>query len=131
MPWRGVCGSPCPTAPTRWRRRSASSPKASRTVLGLKRRYCRRLSNDEERPMTADETNSRISRSETMWTLVHQAHEPEQAEMARAQEAVLQRYTGAIYRYLLGVLRDTNAADEVFQEFALKFVRGAFRHADP
>lgn len=84
--------------------------------------------------MNPHEMASRISRIETLWTLVHKAHEgPEAAEIevARAQEELLQRYTGAMYRYLLGVMRDPNAADEVFQEFALKFVRGAFRNADP
>ncbi len=80
--------------------------------------------------MNTEEMASHISRIETMWTLVHQAHDPD-AAAKRAQEALLQRYTGAIYRYLLGVLRDANAADEVFQEFALKFVRGAFRNANP
>ena len=54
--------------------------------------------------MNSEEMASRISRIETMWTLVHQAHDPE-AEAKLAQEALLQRYTGAIYRYLLGVLR--------------------------
>src|ERR1051326_6536809 len=81
--------------------------------------------------MNADEMASRISRIETAWTLVREAHQADDAEVMKAQEALLQRYTGAIYRYLLGVLRDANAADEVFQEFALKFVRGAFRNADP
>jgi RNA polymerase sigma-70 factor (ECF subfamily) len=81
--------------------------------------------------MNPEEMASRISRIETAWTLVREAHQPAEEGVARAQEALLTRYTGAIYRYLLGVLRDANAADEVFQEFALKFVRGAFRNADP
>lgn len=44
---------------------------------------------------------------------------------------LLERYQKAIYRYLLGALRDPDAADELFQEFALQFLRGGFRHADP
>jgi RNA polymerase sigma-70 factor (ECF subfamily) len=63
--------------------------------------------------------------------LVRDAHDTDDHSVMKAQEALLQRYSGAIFRYLLGVLRDSNAADEVFQEFALKFVRGAFRNADP
>jgi RNA polymerase sigma-70 factor (ECF subfamily) len=43
----------------------------------------------------------------------------------------MQRYAGAAYRYLLGSLRDPDAADELTQEFALRFVRGDFRRADP
>jgi RNA polymerase sigma-70 factor (ECF subfamily) len=43
---------------------------------------------------------------------------------------MLRRYSPAIYRYLLGALRDPDAADELFQEFALRFVRGDFHRAD-
>src|SRR5204862_1035092 len=45
--------------------------------------------------------------------------------------AVLERYQSAAYRYLLGGVRNLDAADELFQEFALRFVRGDFRRADP
>jgi RNA polymerase sigma-70 factor (ECF subfamily) len=63
--------------------------------------------------------------------MVFQAHQGEADAARAAQQALLQRYSGAIYRYLLGALRDPDAADEVFQDFALKFVRGYFRRADP
>src|SRR5262249_46041323 len=33
----------------------------------------------------------------------------------------------AVHRYLLGALRDEEAADELFQEFALRFLSGDFR----
>jgi hypothetical protein len=39
-------------------------------------------------------------------------------------------YHRAVHRYLLGALRDEDAAEELFQEFALRFVRGDFRWAD-
>jgi RNA polymerase sigma-70 factor (ECF subfamily) len=48
-----------------------------------------------------------------------------------AQQALLERYGGAVRRYALAALRDEDAADEVFQEFALKFVKGDFSGADP
>jgi len=67
----------------------------------------------------------------TVWTMVFQAHQGEQDAVQAAQQLLLHRYSGAIYRYLLGALRDPDAADEVFQEFALRFVRGYFRNADP
>src|SRR5262249_51688652 len=35
------------------------------------------------------------------------------------------------YRYLLSSLRDADAAEELAQEFALRFLRGDFRRADP
>jgi RNA polymerase sigma-70 factor (ECF subfamily) len=77
------------------------------------------------------ELHSRISRITTVWTLVAQAHRGEAGAAAQAQQVLLERYSGAIYRYLVAVLRDPDAADEVFQEFALRFVRGYFRNADP
>jgi RNA polymerase sigma-70 factor (ECF subfamily) len=48
-----------------------------------------------------------------------------------AQQALLDRYGGAVRRYALAALRDEDAADEVFQEFALRFVRGDFKSANP
>jgi DNA-directed RNA polymerase specialized sigma24 family protein len=48
-----------------------------------------------------------------------------------AAEKVLMQYQEAIYAYLLGALRDEEAASEVFQQFALKFVRHDFHAADP
>ena len=41
------------------------------------------------------------------------------------------RYGGAVHRYLLASLRDVDAADELAQEFALRFLRGDFKNADP
>jgi Sigma-70 region 2 len=41
------------------------------------------------------------------------------------------RYAGAVHRYLLKALKDPYAAEELDQEFALRFLRGDFRHADP
>jgi RNA polymerase sigma-70 factor (ECF subfamily) len=81
--------------------------------------------------MNPEDYASRISRIDTVWSLVRDAHQAEDSGIFQAQEALLQRYSGAIFRYLLGVMRDSNAADEIFQEFALKFVRGAFRNANP
>jgi RNA polymerase sigma-70 factor (ECF subfamily) len=75
------------------------------------------------------ELRSRLSQISTRWSLIVQAHQGRQP--AAAQQALLQRYCGAVYRYLLGALRDPDAADELAQEFALRFVRGDFQRADP
>lgn len=75
--------------------------------------------------------NLRLSRISTIWTLVGQAHaDPADAEAA-ARQALLERYQKAVYRYILGAVRDPDAADDLFQDFALRFVRGDFRRADP
>lgn len=80
-----------------------------------------------------DETslNSRLSRISTIWTLLGNAQRGPGSIASDAQCAFIQRYQGAVYRYLLGALRDPDAADEVFQEFALRLVQGAFRWANP
>jgi RNA polymerase sigma-70 factor (ECF subfamily) len=71
-----------------------------------------------------------LSRIQTIWSMVQQAHGDHTAVQS-AQQALLDRYGGAVWRYALAALRDEDAADEVFQEFALRFVRGDFGSADP
>src|SRR5262249_5246214 len=48
-----------------------------------------------------------------------------------ANRELLLRYYGAVYRYLLGMLRDATAAEELAQDFAVRFLRGDFHQADP
>jgi RNA polymerase sigma-70 factor (ECF subfamily) len=66
----------------------------------------------------------------TLWTLVRQAHAEPGEEVAAAQRALLDRYGGAVRRYLLGSLRDRDAAEEVFQEFAYRLLHGDLGRAD-
>lgn len=67
----------------------------------------------------------------TLWSVVRQAHDGPVDAVQAAQRELLQRYGGAVRRYLLASLRNEDAADEVFQEFALRFVRGDFHRANP
>lgn len=78
--------------------------------------------------MSSDEHLSRI---DTLWSVVRRANAPDEPNAQEAQEELLDRYGGAVRRYLCACLRDGDAADEVFQEFALRFVRGDFRSVDP
>jgi RNA polymerase sigma factor (sigma-70 family) len=71
-----------------------------------------------------------LSRIQTAWSMVRRAHGDHTA-VQFAQQSLLDRYGGAVRRYALAALRDEDAADEVFQEFALRFVRGDFGAADP
>ncbi len=75
--------------------------------------------------------DERLSRIETLWSVVRRANAPDGPHAADAQRQLLDRYGGAVRRYLGACLRDRDAADEVFQEFALRFVRGDFKNADP
>ena len=72
----------------------------------------------------------RLSGIETLWSVVRLAHDSG-TESQSAQQQLLDRYGEAIRRYLLGALRNPDAADDVFQEFAVRFVRGDFKNADP
>jgi RNA polymerase sigma-70 factor (ECF subfamily) len=80
--------------------------------------------------MDPAERNLRLSRISTLWTLLGQAHDEEKAAAVAAQRALLERYGGAVHRYLLGSLRDPDAAEELFQEFACRFLSGGLRGAD-
>jgi len=71
----------------------------------------------------------RLSRIETLWSVVRRANDGSVEKAKQAQQTLLDRYGGAIRRYLLGSLRNEDAADEVFQEFSLKLVSGAFQKA--
>lgn len=74
----------------------------------------------------------RLNQISTIWTLVRRAHSPVEEERLPAQVALLERYQRAIYRFLLRALNsDADAADETFQEFALRFSRGDFQAVDP
>jgi RNA polymerase sigma factor (sigma-70 family) len=72
----------------------------------------------------------RLTQINTRWTLVFQASQ-EGDETTRAQRDLVLRYGGAIYRYLLGMVRDPHLAEDLAQEFALRLVRGDFSHASP
>ena len=78
-----------------------------------------------------DEFEEHLSRISTLWTQVFRAHGDDLPLARAAQSEIVDRYSGAVYRYLGAVLGNRDAADEVFQEFALKFVQGGFRHANP
>src|SRR3954470_8425181 len=80
--------------------------------------------------MPAD-LDDRLSRIATRWTAVFRAHgdAPTQADAARHRLVV--QYSGAAYRYLLGAVRDPDRAADLCQEFAVRFLRGDFRRADP
>src|SRR5690349_5073543 len=74
--------------------------------------------------------DERLSRITTMWTMLGRAHGAGTAARD-AQELLMERYYGAVYKYLRRSLGNDDAAEDLFQEFALRFVRGDFRRIDP
>jgi DNA-directed RNA polymerase specialized sigma24 family protein len=81
--------------------------------------------------MQAQESNSHLSRINTLWSLVIQAHDEPGDGACAAQRRLLERYGSAIRRYLLGALRNADAADDLFQEFAFRFLQGTMRGVAP
>jgi len=81
--------------------------------------------------MDSQPLNQHLSQIQTLWTLVRQAHQGTADSANSAQHKLLDRYGGAVKRYLLGALRDADAADELFQEFACRLLKGDMRGADP
>lgn len=62
---------------------------------------------------------------------MRRAHAADDSSKESAQQLLLERYGGAVQRYLLAAVRDEHVADELFQEFAVKLVKGDFKQADP
>jgi RNA polymerase sigma-70 factor (ECF subfamily) len=80
--------------------------------------------------MDQSDPNTRLSGIPTLWSDVHQA-QLSGCLAPDARRKLLQIYGGAVWRYLLAALRNEDAAEELFQEFAVLFLRGGLRGADP
>ena len=75
--------------------------------------------------------NERLSQIATCWSMVRNANDVEDSGRLDAQAQLLEIYSPSIKRYLLASLKDPVAVDEVYQNFALKLVRGDLKSADP
>lgn len=81
--------------------------------------------------MNAEQLDQHLSQISTTWTVLFQAHGGPDAAVPAAQQQMLERYQAAVYRYLLAAVRDADVADDLYQEFALRLVRGDFKRANP
>jgi RNA polymerase sigma-70 factor (ECF subfamily) len=72
-----------------------------------------------------------LNRIETSWSLIGEAHEKAGCWSESARQRLLERYQGAAWRYLLAATRREDVAEDLFQEFALRLMRGDFRRAEP
>lgn len=77
------------------------------------------------------DTDERLSRIETQWTAVFRAHGGATDSARSVRDRLLLRYSAAVYRYLLGAVRDPDTASDLCQEFAVRFLRGDFHRAAP
>jgi len=73
----------------------------------------------------------RIGTIATRWSLLDRAHGGDEEVAQTARQQLLERYGGAVRRYLRKVMSDPDAADDVFQEFALRLMRGDLCGATP
>ncbi len=81
--------------------------------------------------MESQQYDRLLSCISTSWSAVCQAHQGQGEQKASAQRLVLLRYYQPIHNYLRAMVRDDDAAEELTQEFAVRFLRGDFRQADP
>ena len=77
------------------------------------------------------EETPRLDLITTRWTLLERAHQGAADSGALARAHLLERYGGAVRRYLLGAARDADVADDLFQDFAYRFLHGDFKGASP
>jgi RNA polymerase sigma factor (sigma-70 family) len=77
------------------------------------------------------EAEPRLVDLSTQWNLVFEARSGTPEQVSLAMSRLMCRYAGAVHRYLLKALKDPDAAEELDQEFAVRFLRGDFRHGDP
>ncbi len=73
--------------------------------------------------------SSHLTQLETSWTTIRSAHVPGPEGQAAMAE-LIGRYHDAVHRYLRLKLRDSNLADEVFQEFWTKLLTHKLAGAD-
>ena len=80
--------------------------------------------------MSSEGLNPRLSRIATRWSLVSLAHRDKGEEVKAAQRQLLERYGAAIRRYLIGAVHDEFVAEDLFQDFAYRFLHGDLGGAD-
>ena len=80
--------------------------------------------------MSSPDIQQHLSDIATHWTMLRRAHGGGADEAAAARQALMERYCGAVFRYLLRKVRDASVAEDLTQEFALRFIQGRFERAD-
>ena len=80
--------------------------------------------------MDTSEAHSHLSQIETRWTEMFEVHLGRPDAAAAAQAALMLRYAGAVLRYLVKATGDPHLAEDLAQDFAVRFLRGDFRNAD-
>ena len=82
---------------------------------------------------TTNPRDNRLSNISTNWDELIAAHDELHLDRKAAElrGELLRRYSSCAYQYILGATKSHHAAEDLSQEFALRFVRGDFRNANP
>ena len=75
--------------------------------------------------------NARLSRIETRWSVVRQAHDSDRELATSAKHDLISLYGGAIRSYLGGAVRNDDLAGDLYQDFVVKFLKGDFKNLSP
>ena len=83
-------------------------------------------------PPLESHLHSRLDAIATRWSLVREAHvagTPQNATVAR--QTLVLRYAKSVRRYIGGIVRNTEDADELAQDAIVRLMKGDFAGADP
>ena len=76
-------------------------------------------------------SDNRLSQIHTNWSQLFAATQANSEATTKAQRELLLDYSGAVFRYLLGAVRNEHIASDLAQDFAVRFLRGDFRNVAP
>ena len=79
----------------------------------------------------SEKSAARLSQIKTNWSQLFAATRPSGEATTEAQRQLLLNYSGAMYRYLVGAVRNEDTASDLAQDFAVRFLRGDFRAVTP
>lgn len=74
---------------------------------------------------------SRLEGIPTRWSLVQQAHATAPQSATAARQALVLRYARSIRRYVGGMVKQSEDADELAQDVVMRLMKGDFAGADP
>jgi RNA polymerase sigma factor (sigma-70 family) len=77
------------------------------------------------------EPDPRLSELSTQWTMLFGAHRGTPEQITEALKLQMLRYQSAVHRYFLKTVGDADAAQELDQEFAVRFLQGNYLRYDP
>ena len=79
----------------------------------------------------SEKSAARLSQIKTNWSQLFAATRPSGEATTEAQRQLLINYSGAVYRYRVGTVRNEDTASDLAQDFAVRFLRGNFGSVTP